>query len=640
MVSWIIMSLPVLGGRVDLVQRGGYLLQVVASPMWLAAVLICCITAVGVKVLIDRVESRLVHRFQLESGKSYMYRYNDPAARAVATPTDSAGNMIGVRDQAPVASVIVQVSQTDAGSPVFVASAEAPLGSGPQPTLAQGYDAAEVINQVLGKVYPAKTNGQIGSVRLLPGVYPLVTPLVVSRGDLTLSGSTGVVLVRAQPPSFQAKAGEGAMMNTGPLISVAASNVVIRDVQLDGAVPGTGSPKMGDGASGGVVISGALSNVLVENVGVRNVSTTAISAVINDTNAPTGGVQSGIVVRGCVIDRCGMGGVSLAKRGKRSLNHSSDIVTGAIVVRSDGHQVFGNRISRTGSHAVCLTGVSHSQVVANQIQHVSLYNEVGVFGHGIAVDGNCGNDPVETVVISANIIDTVHLPASKRNATCTGIEIADGISGAICTSNHVSNVALGYGVYFGGGLAPSSNGVISSNVVIGCNGYGVWVNARGQQPSTKFPHSSSDPSAGCVVVGNCLQGNAPAGLRSDNVNDQTIVGNVISNSDGAAGLMLLGGNRRVTVVANTVAGQLVPSKTRSGLLIQPSAPSSDATHSYSPSSGSGLIDILVRGNVSPDDQSLTGHGLNFAGTETPRNDHSRSYSSAAGDMVVVGANVH
>ena len=28
-----------------------------------------------------------------------------------------------------------------------------------------------------------------------------------------------------------------------------------------------------------------------------------------------------------------------------------------------------------------------------------------------------GNDPVETVVITANIIDTVHMPANKRNAS-------------------------------------------------------------------------------------------------------------------------------------------------------------------------------------------------------------------------------
>ena len=78
-----------------------------------------------------------------------------------------------------------------------------------------------------------------------------------------------------------------------------------------------------------------------------------------------------------------------------SLDSNSDA---RIAVRSMGHQVFGNRISRTGSHAVCLTGVSCSQVVANQMQHVSLYNQVGTFGHGIAVDGNCGNDPVRTLI--------------------------------------------------------------------------------------------------------------------------------------------------------------------------------------------------------------------------------------------------
>ena len=28
-----------------------------------------------------------------------------------------------------------------------------------------------------------------------------------------------------------------------------------------------------------------------------------------------------------------------------------------------------------------------------------------------------GNDPVETVIITGNIIDTVHMPANKRNAS-------------------------------------------------------------------------------------------------------------------------------------------------------------------------------------------------------------------------------
>jgi len=167
----------------------------------------------------------------------------------------------------------------------------------------------------------------------------------------------------------------------------------------------------------------------------------------------------------------------------------------------------------------------------------------------------------------------------------------------------------------------------------------VWVNARGPQPSAKFPNGSSGPSTGCSVVGNCLQGNAPAGLRSDNVCDETIVANVVTASDGAAGLMLVGGNRRVSVVANTV-GQLVPSKAQAGVLVQPRAPSSNAAHNYTPSSGSGLVDVLVRANVSPDDAALTGHGLDIAGSETPRSDASRSYSAMAGDMVTVGANLH
>lgn len=601
-----------------------------ASPAWV--VIAICFVAVATKLLTDRLESRLLSQFQQKLASSA----NNGIMVATATAGSSNG---GVGDLAPVSSVIVQVSQTNApGCPVFAASAEAPLGSSPQPTLVQGQDAAEVINQVLAKVYPAEMNGQIGSVRLLPGVYPLTAPLAVARDHLTLSGSTGVVLVRAQPPHL--KSSSICAINTGPLITINASDVVVRDMQLDGAVPGSASPKMSNGASAGVLISGSLRNVLVENVGVRNVSATAISAVINTINAPKGGMQSGVTVRGCTIDRCGMSGVSIAKRGPPVPNTSSNVLQTPVVVRSSGHQVFGNRISRTGSHAVCLTGVSSSQLIGNQMQHVSIYNEVGVFGHGIAVDGNCGNDPVETVIISANIIDTVHLPANERNATCTGIEIADGVIGAVCTSNHICNVALGYGVYFGGGIAPSAHGIISSNVVTDAKGYGVWVNARGQQPSDKFPHGSSGPSTSCSVVGNCLQGNAPAGLRSDNVSDEAIVGNVVSDTDGAAGMMIVGGNRRVAIVANTVGGQLMPPKAQSGLVVQPRAPGSDNTHSYSPSSGSGLVDVLVRANVSPDTKALSGHGLSFAGSEATQKENARTYSSATGDMVAVGANLH
>ena len=50
---------------------------------------------------------------------------------------------------------------------------------------------------------------------------------------------------------------------------------------------------------------------------------------------------------------------------------------------------------------------------------------------------------------------------------------------------------------FGGGIAPSSHGVIANNAIEGANGYGVWVNARGQH-SAKFPDGSAGPTIGAV----------------------------------------------------------------------------------------------------------------------------------------------
>ena len=61
-------------------------------------------------------------------------------------------------------------------------------------------------------------NGQIGSVRLLPGMYPVSAPLIIARSDLTLCGSTGVKLVRAGPASE-------ARGSTGPLVKIAASKL-------------------------------------------------------------------------------------------------------------------------------------------------------------------------------------------------------------------------------------------------------------------------------------------------------------------------------------------------------------------------------------------------------------------------------
>ena len=269
---------------------------------------------------------------------------------------------------------------------MYVASGEA--GQGGSSHVAQGPDAAKAINSALAKA-------SVGCVRLLPGVYPLTEPLVIQHYHLTLCGSTGVTLLAAT--------------TTAPLIRIAASHMAVRDVMINGAVPGTGSPKTGGGAACGVSIEGAVACVLVDNVVVSNVSGSAISAVINVANAPKGGSQTGITVRGCVIDRCGMGGIGLAKR-------AGPVGIPSLAIYSSGHLVIGNRISRTGSHAIYLTGTSSSQVIANHLTHVSLYNVLGVFGHGIAIDGNCGNDPVETVIITSNIIDTVHTPANKMNA--------------------------------------------------------------------------------------------------------------------------------------------------------------------------------------------------------------------------------
>ena len=50
--------------------------------------------------------------------------------------------------------------------------------------------------------------------------------------------------------------------------------------------------------------------------------------------------------------------------------------------------------------------------------------------------------------------------------------------------------------------------------------------------------------------------------------------------------------------------------------------------------------MLVRANISPDNEVVSRHGIDVAGSATPHNAESESYAAVAGDMVTVGANLH
>ena len=177
---------------------------------------------------------------------------------------------------------------------------------------------------------------------------------------------------------------------------------------------------------------------------------------------------------------------------------------------------------------------------------------------------------------------------------------------------------------------------------------------------------------GCTVVGNSLLDNAPAGVRSDNASDETLVGNSIVNSDGAAGVLMVGGNHRAAVVGNTISGGVIDhahpktaAKAMYGVLVQSAAPPSDDTHTcvtlssfflylaapfltgqlqmrgrYVPSTGVGLVDVCVRANVSPDGAVATKNGgVHVAGSRTQTPDDSAVFAPEHGDNVAVGDNL-
>lgn len=145
--------------------------------------------------------------------------------------------------------------------------------------------------------------------------------------------------------------------------------------------------------AGGLIAAFSFNDIAFTDVHVQNVGKRLQAFGFHATAA--GVVQSGARVKRSNITSFGFGITAYSR------NNGS----------TGGHRLEGIIIHGTWGHAICLSGASRCEVLNSTISDVNINRPAGddcVFGHGIAVDGNAGLNPVQGVIVRGNRVSGVH----------------------------------------------------------------------------------------------------------------------------------------------------------------------------------------------------------------------------------------
>lgn len=145
--------------------------------------------------------------------------------------------------------------------------------------------------------------------------------------------------------------------------------------------------------AGGVIAAFDFTDVSFTDVHVHGVAKGLQAFGFHATVA--GVVQSGGRVTRCNITSFGFGITAYSR------NNGS----------TAGHTLLEVSITGTWGHAVCVSGATQCKVLNSTIKDVNVNRPLEddcVFGHGIAVDGNAGLNPVEGLVVSGNRVSGVY----------------------------------------------------------------------------------------------------------------------------------------------------------------------------------------------------------------------------------------
>jgi len=255
----------------------------------------------------------------------------------------------------------------------------------------------------------------------------------------------------------------------------------------------------------GIFLVEGSSNNLISNLYIRDCRRDGIILVTSPENRITGNR----------VENCDGGGIALCRSN--------------YIVASE------NEVYRTHYHGIIVTQGANCQVVNNRIVEAGYYCLPGEFCHGIAVDSNGGSEPWGyNNLISGNIIIDPNM---------AGIEVADKQDFCVISNNIVEN-PHSYGIYFGGGIAASSNATIVGNIVKGAADSGIRVSS---------PYGHEAVSAHVAIANNVVSDSTRHGIQLDTVGHVSLSANVCLNNRGN-GIFIAGESEKLNAYRISIIG--------------------------------------------------------------------------------------
>jgi len=340
---------------------------------------------------------------------------------------------------------------------------------------ADGTDASQVIQ------YAINASAAGSKIVLKNGVYEITS-------TITIEGKNSIVL---EGESLNAILKQKDGTNLDQLVLILNShNVIIRNLSVDG---NRANNTKGDGiVADGQSYRGIIEKVQVWNcyTGIRIDYVTVLWSVIN-----------------CHVENCYETGIAV-------INRETTIWSAKANIR-------GNKVVKTGHHGILISGASDCIVAENHCYDIGVLRTDG-FAHGIALDGDGGARPSYNNKVIGNWI---------YNTRMCGTEVADQQNWVEIIGNHIDS-AKARGIYFGGGLAPSYQAVISDNICCNGDGNGIEVNSP----------NSTELSAHVIIENNICFDNAGDGVFIGWSYCVKVVNNILFNNDkdntGNAGIRL------------------------------------------------------------------------------------------------------
>eukprot|EP01047_Picozoa_sp_COSAG01_P047372 COSAG01_NODE_4519_length_4959_cov_35.814815_1_plen_370_part_00 len=288
------------------------------------------------------------------------------------------------------------------------------------------------------------------SLSLQRAVYDVATPIVLAGVGLQLDGGNSTLNWTGTAAGYP---------------SIIALDRNVSQLQVQQLV------LLCNQMAGGVIAAFSFNDASFTNVHVYNVKQGLQAFGFHATVA--GVVQSGGVVKRSMITSFGFGITAYSRNNGRTGWHRLEEIT----------------IKGTWGHAICISGATQCQVLNSTISDVNINRPAKddcVFGHGIAVDGNAGLNPVKGLIVSGNHVSGVHGiahpncsadPCSKHVGCETagfryrfevsaaaarlvsfglalnrirytqGIEVGDSIVEAVISHNTIRRIPFGYGIY-------------------------------------------------------------------------------------------------------------------------------------------------------------------------------------------------